>query len=213
MEERILNRNKLLKDNVHNIAENYKNGQYGNVLNGLPGFYESLSICLICDSESSIDDANEIIKGNKQWKWENNRYVRVSNSHGRLESSSTISAAKNSVLQKLFDTKQETEYKNLYKYLNGIFVSMESSYNLIKQISPGSHSTNATGKYDYKTLADAEIANLSKFREIAIKEGIISEDTKSSLNDLVIKEKEEEDTHFNSEIKDAYDAKIEIECL
>ena len=90
---------------------------------------------------------------------------------------------------------------------------MESSYNLIKQISPGSHSTNATGKYDYKTLADAEIANLNKFREIAIKEGIISEDTKSSLNDLVIKEKDEEDTHYNSEIKDAYDAKIEIEKL
>lgn len=214
MEERILNRNKLLKGNVHNITENYNNGQYDNVLNGFPGFYESLSICLICDSESSINDANEIVKGNWQWIWgHHNRYEPYSNSFGRLESSSTISAAKNSVLKKLFDTKQETEYKNLYKYLNGIFVSMESSYNLIKQISPGSHSTNATGKYDYKTLADAEIANLSKFREIAIKEGIISEDTKSSLNDLVIKEKEEEDTHYNSEIKDAYDAKIEIEKL
>ena len=64
MEERILNRNKLLENNAHNIAENYNNGQYDNVLNGLSGFYESLSICLICDSESSINDANEIIKGN-----------------------------------------------------------------------------------------------------------------------------------------------------
>ena len=203
----------MLKDNVHNIAENYNNGQYGNVLNGLPGFYESLSICLICDSESSIDDANEIVKGNWQWKWENNCFVRVSNSHGRLESSSTISAAKNSVLQKLFDTKQETEYKIQYKRLNGILVSLESSYNLIKQISPGSHSTNVTGKYNYKTVADAKIADLNLFREIAIKDGIISEDTKSSLNDLLIKEKDEEDTHYNSEIKDAYDAKIEIEKL
>ena len=40
MEERILNRNKLLKDNVNNIAENYNNGQYDNVLNGISGFYE-----------------------------------------------------------------------------------------------------------------------------------------------------------------------------